>query len=167
MYDILHEAMQIAMIAGTKIKELRETKLFTEGIKDGYELVTSADLVSNEIIQGEIVKRFKNHEIISEEGIIYTNQTLQNPTWIIDPIDGTVGYANEQYQVAVSIAYADDYRVKHGVVYNPFLNEMFYATENAGAYLNGNRISIKDVSDLSVSVIGTGFPHKKMIFKIY
>lgn len=86
---------------------------------------------------------------------------MQAPTWIIDPIDGTVGYANYHYQVAVSIAYAINYTVRHGVVYNPFLDEIYYASENSGAFLNGNKIMVKNVSELKNCVIGTGFPHKK------
>lgn len=158
---ILNEAIRIAKLAGMRIKELREVKQYTESIKEGYELVTSADLVSNEIIKVEINKVFKNHAILSEEDNTNKNQTLQQPTWIIDPIDGTVGYANDHYQVAVSIAYAVDYKVRCGVVYNPFLDEMFYASEKSGAFLNGNKISVKDISELGSCVIGTGFPHKK------
>ena len=60
-----------------------------------------------------------------------------------------------------SIAYAVDHKVRCGVVYNPFLYEMFYASENSGAFLNGNQIHVKDVSELKSCVIGTGFPHRK------
>ncbi len=161
MDTILTEAIRIAKLAGTKIKELRDTKQYSESVKDGYELVTTADLASNDIIQAEINKLFCNHRILSEEDKEHESQSLKEPTWIIDPIDGTVGYANNQYQVAVSIAYAVNYKVKCGVVYNPFLDEMFYASENSGAFLNGNKIIVKDVSELRTCVIGTGFPHKK------
>jgi len=158
---ILNEMIRIARHAGAEIKEIRETKSFSESIKGGYELVTTADLISNEIIKTEIVKLFCNHEILSEEDSVNSSQSLQNPTWIIDPIDGTVGYANGHYQVAISIAYAEDYQVKYGVVYNPFLDELFYGIKNEGAYLNGSEITVKNVSELRNCVIGTGFPHKK------
>ena len=158
---ILNEAIRIAKLAGSKIRELRETKQYSESVKDGYELVTTADLASNDVIKAEINKIFSNHEILSEEDTRNKNQPLQQPTWIIDPIDGTVGYANDHYQVAVSIAYAVDFKVRYGVVYNPFLDEMYYASENSGAFLNGNKISVKDVSELKSCVIGTGFPHRK------
>jgi len=118
-------------------------------------------LVSNELIKTEINKLFCEHEILSEEDSEYTSHSLQKPMWIIDPIDGTVGYANGHYQVAISIAYADDCEVKYGVVYNPFLDELFYAIKNAGAFLNGSKIVVKNVSELKNCVIGTGFPHKK------
>ena len=158
---ILSEAIRIAKLAGTKIKELRESKQYSESVKGGYELVTTADLASNELIKAEIKKIFSDHQILSEEDDGNKDQSLQQPTWIIDPIDGTVGYANDHYQVAVSIAYAVDCKVRHGVVYNPFLDEMYYASENLGASLNGNKISVKDISELKSCVVGTGFPHKR------
>ncbi|TYQ18166.1 UNVERIFIED_CONTAM: myo-inositol-1(or 4)-monophosphatase [Acetivibrio alkalicellulosi] len=87
---ILSEAIRIAKLAGTKIKELRETKQYSESVKDGYELVTTADLVSNDVIKAEINKIFSNHEILSEEDNGIKNQSLNQPTWIIDPIDPPV-----------------------------------------------------------------------------
>ena len=159
--DVKNEAIRIARLAGMKIKELREKKQYQESLKGGYELVTTADLVSNEVIKSEILKSFPNHKIISEEDATSQEINIQNPTWIIDPIDGTIGYANNQYQVAVSVAFAVDNKVQIGAVYNPFLDEMFAAMCNSGAYLNNKPIKVKNVSKLEECVIGTGFPHKK------
>jgi myo-inositol-1(or 4)-monophosphatase len=155
------EAIRIAQLAGERIKELREKKQYKESLKDGYELVTTADLISNDLIKTEIYRIFPNHNFISEEESEHKNLSIQNPTWIVDPIDGTVGYANNHYQVAVSIAFAVENKVRVGVVYNPFLDEMFYASDGTGAFLNNKPIKVKDIHDLNQCVIGTGFPHKK------
>lgn len=161
MESIKSEAIRIAQLAGAKIKELREKKQYHESLKYGYELVTTADLISNELIKSEIYKLFPDHHIISEEDSGQKDLSIQHPTWIIDPIDGTVGYANDQYQVAISIAFAVENKVQVGVVYNPFLDELFYASEGLGAFLNNNPIRVKDVHNLNQCVIGTGFPHKR------
>lgn len=158
---IKREAIRIARLAGAKIKELRKNKQYQESLKDGYELVTTADLISNDLIKTEISKIFPDHHFVSEEDNFHKEISIQAPTWIIDPIDGTVGYANNQYQVAVSIAFAVENEVRVGVVYNPFLNEMFYACKNYGAFLNNKLIKVKDVDNLKDCVIGTGFPHKR------
>lgn len=161
MGPLKNEAIRIAKLAGMRIKELREKNQYHTSLKDGYELVTSADLISNEHIKSEIAKKYPDHHFLSEEDYHQVHTSIQNPTWIIDPIDGTVGFANDHYQVAVSIAFASENRVCIGVVYNPFLDELFYASEDAGAYLNHKRIKIKPVDKLKHSVIGTGFPHKR------
>ncbi|WP_041276405.1 inositol monophosphatase family protein [Desulfosporosinus acidiphilus] len=158
---IRREAIRIARLAGDRIRELRENNQYEESLKDGYELVTTADLISNDLIKTEISKIFPDHNFVSEEDNVQKEMSIQNPTWIIDPIDGTVGYANNQYQVAVSIAFAVENEVRVGVVYNPFLDEMFYAYKNFGAFLNNKLIKVKDVDNLRECVIGTGFPHKR------
>lgn len=160
MEFILNQAVRIAKLAGCKIKELRDKNQFEESLKHGYELVTTADVISNELIKDEISKTFPDHHVLSEEDNQH-DLSIIHPTWIIDPIDGTVGYANNQYQVAVSIAFAVENKVTVGVVYNPFLDELFYAKEGSGAFLNNTIIKVKDVYALSQCVIGTGFPHKK------
>jgi len=144
MEEILSQAVRVAKLAGNKIKELRESNQYSESLKYGYELVTTADLMSHEIISNEIAKVFHDHNFISEESES-NNFSVLKPTWIVDPIDGTVGYANDQYQV--SVAFAIDNLVKVGVVYNPFLNELFYASEGFGAYFNNKPIRITDVSN--------------------
>lgn len=113
---IRQEAIRIAYLAGAKIKDLREKRQFQESLKDGYELVTTADLISNEIIKSEIQKMFPNHRFLSEEERENKDFSIQEPTWIVDPIDGTVGYANDQYQVPISIAFAVENKVRVGVV---------------------------------------------------
>lgn len=162
MKIIRDEAIRIAKLAGQKIKELRENEQYHESIKNGYELVTTADLMSNELIKTEIAKNFPNDQLLSEEESDHNHPaSLLNPTWIVDPIDGTVGYVNNHYQVCVSIAYAVDNKVRVGVVYNPFLDELFYAVDGEGAFLNHTSIRVNNTYDLSQSVIGTGFPHKR------
>ena len=147
-------------MAGATIKEIREKNGFTEELKFGYELLTSADIASNDLIIAEIKKAYPGHHIISEESL-NESFSIDEPTWIIDPIDGTIGYANGHYQCAISIAFADKGIVQVGVVYNPFLEELFHAAKGEGAFLNNIPIHVKSVSDLSQCVVATGFPHKK------
>lgn len=161
MEQILNEAIRVARIAGLKIKELRENGGYNEYLKNGHELVTTADLISDNIIKEEISKVFPSHKFISEESDIENNFIIKGPTWIIDPIDGTVGYANNHYQVAISIAFAINNIVEVGVVHNPFLDETFYAIKGKGAFLNNHRIHTKNVNTLKECVIATGFPHNK------
>lgn len=156
----IDDIIRIARLAGNKIKELREAENFTSELKFGYELVTSADIASNELILAEIKRQYPGHRIISEESA-NTGYEIESPTWIIDPIDGTVGYANYHNQAAVSIGFAQGGRMLAGAVFNPFTDEMFYAEKGKGAFLNGKPIHVKAVTRLNECVIATGFPHKK------
>ena len=156
----LRETIRIARLAGGKAKKLRDGNQLTEDLKYGVELVTNADFAANDLIKEEIIRLFPDHNILSEEDPV-RDYDIRRPTWIIDPIDGTVNYANGHFMVAISIAYAENGAVRLGVVYNPFLDELFYAAEKSGAYLNGRKISVKDAASLKSCLIATGFPYRK------
>lgn len=63
--------------------------------------------------------------------------------WAVDPIDGTSNFLNGLPYFAISVAYMQQGRGILGVIYNPFTNEMFYAQQGKGAYLNGQALPIK------------------------
>ncbi len=79
--------------------------------------------------------------------------------WIIDPIDGTTNFIHGLYPVAVSVALQYKGETVWGMVYEPGLDELFYADET-GAYLNGERIFVSEEASLQKSLIATGFPFK-------
>lgn len=152
----------LARQAGTLITAERQ-----EGLRHQYkaqtELVTQADIKADDLITDAIRSRFPGHRILSEEGDPDKAEAdnLDSPLWVIDPIDGTVNYAYGHPQVAVSIAYADQGQVQVGVVYAPFVDEMFLGIKGQGATLNGEPITHSGVTDLRQSLLATGFPYGK------
>src|SRR5690606_14215418 len=80
--------------------------------------------------------------------------------WIIDPIDGTVNFAHGIPICCVSIAvkYKDDLLL--GAVYNPMMNELFFAEKGKGATLNDIAISVSKKTDFRKACLVTGFPYK-------
>lgn len=159
---IAQQAKTIALQAGQLILELRQDKL-TRNYKSGHELVTNADIQSDQLIRSAIKQQFPTHSILSEElASDYSDPAIfQQPLWIIDPIDGTVNYAHDQQHVAVSIAYAEGGDVKAGVVFNPILNECFFAIQGQPACLNDRPIRASQLQKLEHALIGTGFPYDK------
>ena len=63
--------------------------------------------------------------------------------WCVDPIDGTSNFVNGLPYFAVSVALMRKGRSVLGVVYDPVADEMFYAEKGVGAWLNGERLPIK------------------------
>ena len=81
-------------------KDLRKgVKVFSK--KHEVDLVTEADLRSEEILVNAIKKEFPNDGIISEES--ETVNSNADRFWVIDPLDGTVNYANDIPQVAITL----------------------------------------------------------------
>lgn len=126
--------------------------------KEGFNnLVTEVDHASEKVIIDAIKKQFPDHYILSEEaGAIVMDS---NYKWIIDPIDGTVNYANGIPLCCVSIGVEYNGEVVLGAVYNPFMNELFVAEKGKGATLNNKALSVSNKSDLLTSCLVTGFPY--------
>jgi len=80
-------------------------------------------------------------------------------TWIIDPIDGTTNFAHGFPVYCVSIAMWENKVPKVGLVLEVANNELFFAVEGEGAFLNGETISVSSNKSFSESLIATGFPY--------
>ena len=125
-----------------------------EGINN---LVTEADHASEKAIISVIQQEFPDHYIISEEvGEIKMDSSYR---WIIDPIDGTVNFANGIPLCCVSIAVEHEGEIVLGAVYNPFINEFFFAQKGLGASMNDQRIQVSNKSEVLRSCLVTGFPY--------
>lgn len=125
-----------------------------EGINN---LVTEADLASEKAIIDVIQKTYPDHFILSEEsgGAV----TKSEYKWIIDPIDGTVNFANGIPICCVSIGLEKAGTMILGAVYNPLMNEMFFAEKGKGATLNGTKITVSHKDKVINSNLVTGFPY--------
>ena len=163
MTDEFQFALEIAREAGELILAERNRAQLTHEFKRGIELVTSADLLADQLLCERIKSRYPEHLIISEESSpsLGRLEDLDGPLWIIDPIDGTVNFAHGHIQSAVSVAFVDAQQVRAGVVFNPFTNEMFAAELGKGATLNDKRIAVAQETELRRALIATGFPYDK------
>lgn len=121
------------------------------------DLVTAADKAAETAIIAVIRDTFPDHYILSEEA--GTLDTASNTRWIIDPIDGTVNFANGIPICAVSIGVEVNGVMQLGVVYNPVMNEFFFAEKGKGATLNDKPIKVSAKDDLERSFLVTGFPY--------
>jgi myo-inositol-1(or 4)-monophosphatase len=119
--------------------------------------VTEADLAAEKIIFEIIKADFPDHFILSEEaGEIKMDSEYK---WIIDPIDGTINFANGIPICCVSIGIERAGEMILGAVYNPFINEFFFAQRGFGATLNDKKIQVSDEPELQKACLVTGFPY--------
>ena len=132
---------------------------FTISSKDSInDLVTEADHASEKAIIKIIQDKHPDHFILSEEtGSVHSNSNIK---WIIDPIDGTINFANGIPICCVSIGVEQDGEMIMGAVFNPFMNELFFAEKGKGATLNEQPIKVSDKDNLLTSCLVTGFPYQ-------
>jgi myo-inositol-1(or 4)-monophosphatase len=131
---------------------------FTISNKEGVNnLVTEADHASERAIIDVIKKTFPTHQILSEEvGALKQDSEYK---WIIDPIDGTINFAHGIPLNCVSIAIEHIGEIVMSAVYNPHLNELFFAEKGKGATLNENPIHVSDQTKTIHACLVTGFPY--------
>lgn len=133
-------------------------KDFSVSHKEGINnLVTEADHASEKAIIDVIKRDFPDHFILSEEtGEIKSGSDIK---WIIDPIDGTVNFANGIPICCVSIGIEQNGKMVMAAVYNPFMRELYFAERGEGAYLNEKRIHVSKKDKVMKSCLVTGFPY--------
>ena len=133
-------------------------KSFTISNKQGINnLVTEADHAAEKAILDIVKNEFPDHYILSEEA----GEIIQdsNYKWIIDPIDGTVNFAHGIPICCVSIAIEHNNEIIMGVVYNPNLNELFFAEKGGGSTLNEKKINVSEKPNVITACLVTGFPY--------
>ena len=149
-------AVRVARKAGQVLqKRVGRTKRID--YKGEVNLVTEMDFLSEKIIVSEIRKQHPGHGFLAEEKA--REQTVSPYRWIIDPLDGTTNYAHGYPVYGVSIALERHGEIVLGVVYDPSRYELFVAQRGKGARLNGRRIRVSSVPELSRSLLATGFPY--------
>lgn len=132
------------------------------GSLDGYkkkgdiDLVTIADIESEQAIVKTIGETFPEHGILAEEG---GGKKGDKGLWIIDPLDGTTNYAHNIGVFCISIAFMDKETLLAGIVLNPVTGELFTAEKGRGALLNGRPIFVSRSKNVSNSLLATGFPY--------
>lgn len=131
---------------------------FTVSNKEGVNnLVTEADHASEKAILSVIKRNFPEHQILAEEsGALSQNSEFK---WVIDPIDGTVNFAQGIPLNCVSIGVEHKGDIVMAAVYNPHLNEFFFAEKGKGATLNDKPIRVSQKSVTLHSCLVTGFPY--------
>lgn len=151
MYDkYLEFAKSVARGAGRILRRYFKQDL-SENIKGFGDIVTEADMESEKYIIDKIKRRYKNHSILAEESGEIGGTEYR---WIIDPLDGTTNFRHHipYFNISIALKYRNDTIL--GVVYNPILDEMFYATSDSLAMMNGKIIKPSDQQELSKMFIG-------------
>jgi myo-inositol-1(or 4)-monophosphatase len=159
----LHEILESAVEAARMGSEVL-MRYFRDGVEirdkssqggSTYDLVSDADVESEQVIARFLRSRYPNHELWGEEGL--AGSVDAEHLWIIDPLDGTNNFAHQLPHFAVSIAYYHRGQAAVGVVLNPARNELFTAVAGQGAFRDGQPMRVCSSQSLTRTLIGCGF----------
>ncbi len=129
------------------------------------DLVTDADHASQAAVKGYLAERFPAFAFLGEEECVgkacaETRPPVgAPPTWVVDPLDGTVNYVHDVPTYCVSIGLWAGGACVIGVILDPRQGELFAAAHGRGATLNGKPIRVSPTERIDGALIATGFPY--------
>ena len=144
------------------------SKLFTDRESAGhirekgmYDFVTAVDEAVQRFIQKELQILYPNILFLGEESTDCCIN-MNGLVWVLDPVDGTTNLIHDYKNSAISLALLDKKEVVAGIIYDPYLNEMYFAEKGKGAYLNDQLIHVSDAKTMNESLIAIGTsPYRK------
>lgn len=156
--QITSKVAAVARKAGAFIKKERLSfdlsKIEYKGARD---LVSYVDKESEKQVVAALREILPGAGFITEEGTV--GREDKEYQWVIDPLDGTTNFLHALPTFSVSIGLMRGGEVLCGVIYEPNLDECFYAWKDGGAYCNGRSIHVSPIAELDRSLVATGFPY--------
>lgn len=155
----LHIMAEAALLGGQEAKaRLSRVALGAMTQKAARDYQTEADVAVERIIAGHLSSRLPTFGINGEEGAADRLAQDEAPNLIIDPIDGTTNFAWGIPHFGNVVTLVKNGRIEAGVVYDVMQDELFSAEIGQGAFLNGQRLAVRDSDDLVNAVMGASLP---------
>ncbi|KAH8119750.1 inositol monophosphatase [Phellopilus nigrolimitatus] len=141
--EILGVSIKLAREAGKLILEgsdaiLRSAAEAVEEKKNSVDLVTQYDKGVEELVKKELGQAYPGFSFIGEEETAALGklpELTDGPTFCVDPIDGTTNFVHGFPFACISIGLIYQKRSVVGVIFNPFLDWLYYGAEAQGSYL--------------------------------
>ncbi len=154
---LLSIAEQTAILAGNFLKKQRnQVNVVTSSI--GKDIKILADSKTEEIIIKNLQRKTAIPILGEERGMIKKSASINEPCWVVDPLDGTVNYHRgiPISNVSIGLYHRDEFIL--GVIYDFNRDELFRGIVGIGAWINDLPIKVSSIAKINEAVICTGFP---------
>lgn len=129
--------------------------------KSPADFVSEVDDEAEEMIREVILREIPDAIVIAEEGSPET-AIGEDPTFIVDPLDGTTNFLHGFPAYAVSVGVLLQRALVAAVIIDVPMHDVYTATIGGGAFRNDEPIHVSGITDPSHALIGTGFPFKNL-----
>ena len=148
----------------TLLRDFGEIENLQIQSKNLGDFVTNADLKTEKVLLDTLKYYLPDVTYITEEsGKIDGN----NEIIVIDPIDGTTNFIHGIPIISIVIGRIIEGQITDGVIFNPVLNEFYWASKGKGAWCNNKRLRVSKRNNLIDCIIGTGIPHANRTYPNY
>lgn len=138
----IDQVKQIVREAGEIIKDVRLSAEQVSSKEGRLDFVTKYDVEVQDFLEQRFFDLWPDYHFLGEE---QEEHEFKQDGFIVDPIDGTTNFILGIPHYCISVAVMETGKIVQGVVYNPALDEMFWAKLGQGAYLNGEPIKNPDL----------------------
>ncbi len=137
----LEQICDLVRECGQFIKDADRSQMRIDSKGGRANFVTEYDRKAQERLQAGLLELMPDAHFIGEEG---TTQAFSpsGKFFIVDPIDGTTNFIKDYRASCISVGLVVDGTAELGVIYNPYLDEMFSAMRGCGAFCNGSRLHV-------------------------
>lgn len=167
-FDI-EKIITVVQKTGELVVEMRRAGLQNvRGKATAIDLVTEADVASEALLRSELHRLYPAVGFWGEES---NQQPNEDYFWLVDPIDGTVNYANGVPHYSITVALnkvADDQHPTTllGVTLQLPFGDIYWAIQGRGAFLRAasgreQRLTVNQVTQLDRALLITGFPYHR------
>lgn len=162
MHPLANIAVSAARAAGNvMMRHLRQGRPLDIQAKGHNDYVTRADREAEATVIDTIRRAHPDHAILAEESGRSDGRGRSEVEWIIDPIDGTTNYIRGIPHFAVSVAARVRGELAHGVIYDPYKDELFTASRGNGTTLDGRRVRVTGAAHFHTALLATGFAYHR------
>lgn len=140
MLVLMEQVQQAARDCGQLVLNAERTGQMVSAKEGHANFVTVYDKKVQEELERRLLLLLPEAKFLGEEGPGLPEEMEKGYLYIVDPIDGTMNFIKDYKASSISICLVLDGERILGVIYNPYLDEMFYATKGGGAFVNGRPI---------------------------
>lgn len=138
---MIEKIKDLVRTCGTIILNAERDAIDIQSKEGSANFVTSYDVCVQEELKKGLAEIFPEAGFVGEEEAESTYSD-KGSFFIVDPIDGTTNFIKDYHMSCISVGYVTDGQVEMAVVYNPYLDEMYWAKRGEGAYCNTRRIHV-------------------------
>ena len=164
MDTIMKQIIQTVKECGQFILHAERSTMAIDSKEGPANFVTEYDRKVQELLEKELNQIVPDARFIGEEENTNT-ASEKGKYFIVDPIDGTTNFIKDYHMSCISVALLEDGEVQIGVIYNPDLDEMFWALKGKGAYCNDRRIQVSEQPLSNGLVLFGTSPYNKELHK--
>ncbi|KAG6044662.1 hypothetical protein E4U39_003109 [Claviceps sp. Clav50 group G5] len=129
------EMVAMAYEAGRMILAANPADLDTGTKLNSVDIVTEADQAVEKMVSTRLSASFPSVAFMGEETYKPGMRLGPEPTFVVDPIDGTTNFVHGFPNACISLGLAIERSPAVGVIYNPWQDLLFTAVQGRGAYM--------------------------------